>query len=107
MNIEDKLSSLVAMSEELLELAKSGDWEELAELESQRSPELESFFNSLNPDEFQKSAELLKSSIEKIMGLDEQVVAIAAEYKKNIAELVKKNNSSRKAMSEYQNNTAL
>ncbi len=107
MNIEDKLSSLVAMSEQLLELAKSGEWETLAEMESQRSPEIESFFKSLNPDAFQKNSELLKSSIDQIMGLDKQVVAIAAEYKKSLAELMKKSNSTRKAMSEYQNNTAL
>ncbi len=107
MNIEDKLSSLVVMSEQLFELAKSGEWEVLAEMESQRSPEIENFFKSLNPDAFQKNSELLKSSIKKIMELDEQVVAIAAEYKKSLAELMKKSNSTRKAMSEYQNNTAL
>ena len=107
MSIKDKLSSLVAMSEKMLELAKSGEWEKVTEIESQRSPQLEAFFNSLKPDELQNNSDLLRQVIEKILVIDNEVVALGVESKKGLVELFQKSNSSRQALSEYQKNTGL
>jgi len=107
MTIKEKILSLVSMSEQMLELAESSEWEKLEKLESVRRPEIETFINSLDSDAKQHNSELLKSSIEKILGLDGKVFALAAEHKKNLVGLVQKNTSTHQAMSEYQKNTGL
>jgi len=107
MDIEKKLSSLLAMSEQMLDLAKNDEWEKVTEIEAQRSPELEGFFNSLSPQVSQAHSSLLKQSIKKILLVDNEIMAIGLESKNKLVELIQKNNSSRQAMSEYQRNTGL
>ncbi len=101
------VSSFVATTETMFELAEQGEWEQLAEIESQRRPELEAFFNSLDSNDLQNNSELLRVSIEKILTLDNQIIALGAESKNKLAELMKQSNSTRQAMSEYQKNTVL
>ena len=107
MNIKDKLASLVTASEEMLELAKQGDWEKVTEIESRRRPELEHFFNSLSPEESQLHSDFLRQSIERILVVDDEIMAIGLESKNKLVEWIQKNSSSRQAMSEYQKNTML
>ena len=101
-SVEKKISSFVATTEMMLELAKQSEWEQLAEMESKRRPELETFFNSLNPNDLQANSELLRVSIGRILTLDNQIIALSAESKNRIAELMQQSNSTRQAMSEYQ-----
>jgi len=101
------ISSFVTTTETMLELAVQGEWEQLAEIESQRRPELEAFFNSLDSNDLQNNSELLRVSIGKILTLDKKIIALGAESKNKIAELMQQSNSTRQAMSEYKKNTAL
>jgi len=107
MNIKDKLAYLVTASEKMLELAKQDDWEKVTEIESERRPELERFFNSLSPEALQVNSALLRQSIERILAVDDEIMAIGLDSKNKLVELIQKNSSSRQAMSEYQKNTTL
>jgi len=106
-NLMEATSSFVATTEMMLELGRQGEWEQLAEMEARRRPELEAFFNSLDSNDLRNNSELLKQSIEKILALDNQIIALGAASKSELAELMQKSNSSRHAMSEYQKNTTL
>ena len=106
-NIVEKISSFVATTEMMLEKANQGEWEQLAEMETKRRPELEAFFNALDSNSLNDNAELLRQAIEKILELDQQIIALGVESKNNLAELMQKSNSTRQAMSEYQKNTTL
>lgn len=107
MTLEEKVLSFVATTEVMLEKASQGEWEQLAEMEAKRRPELEAFFNALDSNSLNDNAELLRETIEKILDLDQQIVTLGVESKNNLAELMQKNNSARQAMSEYQKNTTL
>jgi hypothetical protein len=107
MDIKESVSAFIATTEQMLDLAKNAEWERLAEMESKRRPELEAFFNGLDQGDLQQNAEQLRQAIEQLLALDNQIIALANASKGEVAELMKKSNATRKAMSEYQSNTAL
>ena len=106
-NLVDKISSFVATTEMMLEKARQGEWEKLAEMEAKRRPELEAFFNALDSTSLNDNAGLLRQAIEKMLDLDQQIIVLGVESKNNLSELMQKSLSTRQAMSEYQKNTVL
>lgn len=107
MNISDKISSFVVTTERMLDLANSDEWEQVIEIEMQRSIEIKDFFDSLGNDARQNNSLQLQQVIEKILRLDDQISVLANKSKSGAVEAMQKNNSTRKAMSEYQSNTEL
>lgn len=107
MDIEGKIASFIAISEQMLELAKAGAWEEVTSLESDRRPKLEKFFNSLDQSERNKNSEQLRQAIERILSLDEEIIALGQECKTEAAKYFQQSQSARKATAAYQDNTPL
>ncbi len=107
MDIEGKIASFVATSEQMLELAKVGEWEQIIQLESERRPQLEAFFISLSPEVRNQKSDQLRCAIEKLIALDQQIVAQGVEYKTEAVKAYQQSQSARHAAAAYQQNTKL
>ncbi len=107
MKLEEKIASFIAVSEQMLELAKAEKWDDVTSLESDRRPELEFFFNSLDQVQRNNNSEQLRQAIERILSLDEEIIALGQEFKAEAIKLFQQSQASRKASAAYQENTTL
>lgn len=107
MDIQERIATFVALSEQMLELAKSGDWEEVTRLESGRRPDLEAFLNSLDESARRSHTELLQQSIERILSIDNEIMALGHSFKEDALKSLQQNQVARKATAAYQKNKTL
>lgn len=107
MDIQEKIAAFITTSEQMLELAKAGDWEEVTRLESDRRPALELFFNSLDESARKKYTELLQKSMERILSIDNEIMSLGQSFKVEALKSLQQNQVARKATAAYQENKTL
>lgn len=107
MDIQEKVTVFIKLSEQMLTLAKAGDWEEVTRLESGRRPGLEEFFNSLDESSRNNHTELLQQAIERILNIDSEIMALGKSFKVDALNSLQKNQIVRKATAAYHENKAL
>lgn len=101
------LSALVKKTEYMLKLAQAGEWEKVTDLESERRPRLEALFNSLDQSTREQSATQLQQGVERILGLDREIIALGQEVKAEAANSFRQSRSARRATAVYQKNDTL
>lgn len=78
----DTVRELTAMTDELLTLAKARRWEQLANLEKQRSDLIR---KTIHPGLDQESLLAVRDDLRLIMLLDQQVIQLAEKSKDEVA----------------------
>ena len=82
----DSVAAILRLTHEMLELAQSGDWDRLMELESERKPLIEAFFaHPVEPDE----SPAVAAFIGEIQEVDAQVVELAEKGREATAEALR------------------
>lgn len=102
-----ELAALVDVTEQMLGLAKAGDWQALAELEQQRGPRLEAFFAGLDESQRERYSPALRQTIEYIMGRDKQIMALGEATKTDALNSLRQSHSARQATAAYRDNDKL
>lgn len=88
--------------------AKIDDWKRVVEIEAQRRPCIDRFFNHLNLQELSGIVhDELRRSLERLIQLDQQITTLGLAAKGEIAGKLVEMNTKRQAVSAYQNNKSL
>lgn len=80
---KEHFAHILGMSEAMLELARSEEWEQLAQLESLRRHHYEYFFDTTPGDE---EAVWIKQGIERLLEIDKKLIEVSEAAKQAIAD---------------------
>lgn len=97
----DRLESfrrIVRASHELLELARQGEWEAVAEGQRQRQKEVEAFFAEPVPAEISEDVE---QGIHEILTVDREVMTLGEAAREEVGEAIQSLGQRRKAQNAY------
>lgn len=86
----------------MLECARSGEWEQLVQLEQQRRTLVEQVFPLEDP---QEDVPFVIKQMEQVKKLDQELLELVAEGRAEAAELLNKLSSGRSAIAAYKVNT--
>ena len=100
-DVTHKMQSLTEESKSMLELANSGQWDELVATEAKRRAALETFFNGLSDELRRQYAEQLRQFIQNLLELDQEVMSLSAKAKLDAAQEFQKLQSASKAAKLY------
>lgn len=80
---KEHFAYIVSLTESMLVVANQQDWEQLTSMEAQRKQQLAQFFTTaVSPDE----ALWIKTGIERILSIDEQLIRLSETAKQEIAD---------------------
>lgn len=99
MSDEIKIESLIELTQEMLELAKSGLWEEVIATENRRRNVLNDFFS--DQAKLVDDAAAISVGIQTIIELDKQVMALGADKKDELALMLQNLGQGKKAVKAY------
>ena len=94
----DAVEAILRMTDRMLELARSGEWQPLIELEAERKPLIEAFFS--HPVEAAE-APAVATFIRRVQELDAQVVTLAEQGRESTAEALRVLTSRQRAADAY------
>ncbi|PLY16720.1 MAG: hypothetical protein C0631_02960 [Sedimenticola sp.] len=97
MNSADQLEQLLTLSEEMLRLALSSDWDRVVEVQGQRSALIEKSF----PLDEAVALTDAQAHLKKILSLEAQVTALAVSAKKELGDTLGKINQGKQATKAY------
>ena len=100
--IQDSISALIVRTERMLEVAESGEWERVIALESERSSQMRSFFDSLSQELREQNSLHLRQAIEQIISLDSEIISFCEKSKNEAAKAFQESQSARQATAAYQ-----
>ena len=92
------LQQLIALSRTMLEKALKGSWDEVVDLEAERTGLIELFF--LEPVQ-QEYAEEVNAGIEAIIAMDIEIMELGSLKKLNLVDILQKMEQGKKAVQAY------
>ena len=93
-----RLMTLVATCEEMILLARKGDWERVAELEERRSAELKDYFSRpVSAEESQGVGEAMRL----LVGMNETLVSLVSDARSEVAADARELSRARHASQQY------
>ncbi|MGE0080912.1 MAG: flagellar protein FliT [Thiohalomonadaceae bacterium] len=96
-----ELAALVALSEQMLERARCGEWDEVPTMAAQRRKGLEAFFASSNA---QEDSGFVTSALESILRFDHELIALATASREEAAAKLREIHQGRRAQTAYDSN---
>lgn len=96
----EKIVHLRMLTQQLLECAKAGEWEDAAEIESTRRPVLYSVFGQVG----QGTHTHHRSLLNEILAADREIIARAQQRQAELADLLRQASQGRAALKAYGSN---
>ena len=98
----ESIARLRALTEQLLQLARAGDWEVAADIEAARRPLLYAVFGQVEPGTHARHRALLT----EILAADREIIQRAQSCRGELGELLRQTGTGRAAMKAYGANSA-
>lgn len=92
------LTQLLSQTQQLLALAQAGDWDAVAQLESERRPLLRSTFD---PASTQTQSDPYQRALRQILDMDQTVMALAAQRRDDLRDQLQSVGQGRSAVRAY------
>jgi hypothetical protein len=97
----EEFDMILALSEEMYELAQKGDWDQITEKQNIRQSLMNSFF--ANPLDVEQAAKI-EDGIQRLLDLDQKILSKGKEDLKNMSDGLNTLNHRKKAVNAYLSN---